>query len=103
MKNSASTSGVGAVDRADMEGDPRGHPARRLCDQQRAAHPLIASVAVPILRPDDGRLVGSLAQTLMADQMEDATVRRCAAKLAEMAGGDCGEIRTGVGTLVKPE
>jgi DNA-binding IclR family transcriptional regulator len=43
--------------------------------------PLLAGIAVPILRPDDGRVVGSLAQTLTIAELDEATTLRCAARL----------------------
>ena len=63
----------------------------------------LAGVAVPILRPDDGRLVGNLAQTLTADQTKDVTVRRCAVKLREMAGKIVARYVDGLGRLLKTE
>jgi DNA-binding IclR family transcriptional regulator len=47
--------------------------------------PLLAGVAVPIHRADDGKVVGSLAQTLTADGINQAAITRSAARLAEMA------------------
>jgi DNA-binding IclR family transcriptional regulator len=61
--------------------------------------PLLAGVAVPILRPDDGRLVGSLAQTLTVDQMTDQIVQRCAGKLARMSGEIAGRYVKGLGRI----
>lgn len=46
--------------------------------------PLLAGVAVPIFRPDDGRLVGSLAQTFTADTIDDLAIARSAARLTRM-------------------
>ncbi len=64
--------------------------------------PMLAGVAVAILRPDDGKVVGSLAQTFTADGMSEAAIARSAARLGEM-GRAIGELYARAATTAEAD